>query len=136
MKKLVRILPFLMLMIVPIDFGFCNESAKIVYNYTNAYVTDLDIAIKLSKETKQNIVIVFSAEWCGYCSSLKKDLIDLAGLENKILCIIDTDSDKKLTRQYKIKNLPTSVLINSNEEELSRRSGYEKKTYEKWLQSF
>lgn len=136
MKNLVRMLTIWMLILFPVSLGFCNEPLKIVRNYTNAYVADLNVALRLSQETKQNVLVVFSAEWCGYCSSLKKDLIDLKGLENKILCIIDVDDNKKLARQYKAKTLPTSVLINSDEQELSRLSGYEKISYQKWLQSF
>lgn len=136
MIKFVRMLLSLMIFIVPMNSGFCKDTPKVIRNFTNAYVTDLNVALSLSKETKQNVLVVFSAEWCGYCSSLKKDLIDLKGLENKILCIIDIENNKKLAREYKAKTLPTSVLINSDEQELSRLSGYDKISYQKWLQSF
>lgn len=136
MLKLVRILVSLMLMLIPMNVGFCVEPTKIVRNYTNAYVTDLNAALRLSKETKQKVVVVFSADWCGYCNSLKKDLINLKGFENKILCIIDVDDAKKLARQYKAKTLPTSVILDENGNETDRISGYEKSSYQKWLTNF
>lgn len=139
MRKFVRMLPFLMIFIVPINFGFCAGPAsttKIVRNFTNAYVTDLNVALKLSKETKQKVVVVFSASWCGYCNALKKDLIDLKGFENKILCIVDVDGDRKLAKQFKAKTLPTSVILDENGNEIGRLSGYEKSPYQKWLTNY
>lgn len=136
MNKFVRTLSFLMIFIIPMNFGFCKEPVGVVRNFTNAYVTDLNIALRLSKETGQNVVVMFSAEWCGYCSSLKKDLIDLKGFENKILCIVDVDQNKKLARQYKAKTLPTSIILDENGNEIDRLSGYEKNSYQKWLKNY
>ena len=136
MTKFVRMLLSLMIFIVPMNFGFCKDTPKVIRNFTNAYVTDLNVALRLSKETKQKVVVVFSADWCGYCNSLKKDLINLKGFENKILCIIDVDDAKKLARQYKAKTLPTSVILDENGNETDRISGYEKSSYQKWLTNF
>lgn len=101
----------------------------------NGYVTDLDLALKLSKETKQNVVLIFSASWCGYCNNLKRDLSDIKGFENKIICIVDSDANKKLSRQFKVKSLPTSVMIDIDGEEFARIVGYDKNSYETWLKS-
>ena len=136
MKKFVRMLPFLMIFIVPINLGFCKDTPKVIRNFTNAYVTDLSVALRLSKETKQKVVVVFSASWCGYCNALKKDLVDLKGFENKILCIVDVDEDKKLSRQFKAKTLPTSVILDEKGNETDRLSGYEKNSYQKWLKNY
>lgn len=104
-------------------------------HFNNGYVTDLNIALKLAKETKQNIVLIFSANWCGHCKNLKNDLPNLEGFDNKIICILDSDKEKRLTRQFRAKSLPTSVILNSNGEEVSRLSGYDKNSYTKWLKN-
>lgn len=103
--------------------------------FDNAYVTDLSVALRLSKETKQNIVLVFSASWCGHCKNLKNDLPTIEGFDNKIICILDSDNEKKTARQFKVKSLPTSIMLNSNGEEISRTVGYDKESYQKWLKS-
>lgn len=99
----------------------------------NGYVTDLNMALRLSKETQQKVVLIFSADWCGHCKTLKKDLPEIKEFDNKIICILDSDKEKKLVRQFKAKSLPTSVMLDSSGEEVSRKIGYDKKSYIKWL---
>lgn len=132
MKKFIVIL-----LAINLFFPLINETTKSIAQTQseNFYVTDLDVALKLSKDTSQNLVVIFSASWCGFCKNLKNDLPDLNGLDNKIVCVLDTDTEKRLSRQFKVKSLPTSVILNSNGEEISRISGYNKETYSKWLGS-
>ena len=134
MKTLISILILL--------FSFCLSEQKIYAQnvimvqqqyFENAYVTDLDLALRLSKDTKQNVVLIFSANWCGFCKVLKSDLPTINGFDNKIICILDSDKQKKLARQFKAKSLPTSIMLNPNGQEISRISGYDKTSYEKWL---
>lgn len=101
----------------------------------NAYVTDLNLALRLSKETKQQVVVIFSASWCNFCNLLKRDLPNLSGFDNKIICILDTDVEKKLARKFKVKTWPTSVILNHNGEEISRITGYNKVQYSEWLET-
>lgn len=111
---------------------------NIVYAQTesnHAYVTDLDLALRLSKDTKQNVVLIFSASWCGFCKTLKKDLPTIKEFDNKIICILDTDEEPKLAKKFKIKSLPTSIILNSDGEELTRMMGYEKVPYSNWLKT-
>lgn len=107
----------------------------VAYSQTanNAYVTDLNVALRLSKETKQNIVLIFSADWCGHCKNLKNDLPTIKEFDDKIICILDSDKEKQLAREFKAKSLPTSIMLNFNGEEISRISGYNKASYSKWL---
>lgn len=134
MKTLISILILL--------FSFCLLEQKIYAQnaivvqqqyFENAYVTDLNLALNLSKETKQNVVLIFSADWCAYCQTLKKDLPYIKEFDNKIICILDVDKERKLSRKFNAKTLPTSIVLNPNGEELSRLSGYNKIQYSKWL---
>lgn len=120
-------------------FMICLSSlcfGSTVYSQTkdNGYVTDLDVALRLSKETKQSVVLIFSADWCGHCKNLKNDLPSIKEFDDKIICIIDTDKEKRLARQFKAKSLPTSIMINTNGEEISRTVGYDSESYKRWLQ--
>jgi thioredoxin-like negative regulator of GroEL len=64
---------------------------------------------------------VFSAHWCGPCSVLHKNL------ENFTDCDVikyDVDeADEDLLQQYKIRNIPVTILVNENEEEIQRWVG-------------
>lgn len=97
------------------------------------YVSDLELALSLSKETKQEVLLIFSASWCQFCNKLKNDLSLLSNLDNKIICIIDSDEEKKLSRQFKVKTLPSSFLINSDGDIISNITGYDFNSYNRWL---
>lgn len=129
MKKIVAIL----MLLAPISTQGIYAQDVTVSSSSISYVTDLDLALSLSKETKQNVVLIFSASWCVHCNNLKNDLNNIDGFDNKIICILDSDKEKKLSRQFKVKSLPTSILLNSNGQEVSRLSGYNKTSYQKWL---
>ena len=115
--------------------AYSQTAAKSSQTLNNAYVTDLDLALRLSKDTKQNVILIFSASWCSYCKVLKQDLPSIKEFDDKIICILDSDAEKKLARKFKAKSLPTSIMLNSDGEELSRISGYDKTSYSKWLGS-
>lgn len=78
-------------------------------------------------------ILIFSADWCGACKNLKKDLdnIDTSGFNVEI---INVDKNKELKKDFKIKSLPTSVIL-IGKEEISRKIGYNKKEYEKWIEN-
>lgn len=120
-------------MSMAIDKSFAQSSDNILNS--NGYVTDLDTAMSLSKDTKQNILLIFGAEWCGHCRSLKKDLPYLDHLDNKIICVINTDDNKKLARKFGVKSLPTSILLDNEFVERNKMTGYDKNSYSKWLES-
>ena len=104
----------------------------------NFVYDDLDKAVQLGKTYKRNIVVVFGAEWCPYCRVLKKDSKSLAGLKNYIVCFLDIEKknkNQKHINKYKPKNLPTSILINVEYHEMSRKVGYRKKDYVSWINS-
>jgi len=58
------------------------------------------------------ILIYFSAEWCAFCKKMShtiKQVDDVLG--NKLVLIhIDTDNCPNITKEYKIRSLPTFIL--------------------------
>ena len=62
--------------------------------------TDLDIALKSSKETKKNVLMVFSgSDWCLNCIKLKKNVLSSPAFETYAseeltLLLLDFPSDK------------------------------------------
>jgi thioredoxin-related protein len=94
-----------------------------------------DLSLKKALEDHKNLVIVFTAEWCGYCKSLKKDLSNL--IEDRYeVCFVDIDAkeNKQLSNHFKIKLVPTSVMVDPKEnKEIKRVEGYLKDKYINWL---
>jgi thioredoxin 1 len=66
-------------------------------------------------------LIYFSANWCAACQSMKPaiDQIAKSGIQ---VAKIDTDYDVSLTEQYKVKSIPTVVML-ENGQEIKRYSG-------------
>lgn len=100
-------------------------------------VKDYDVAIQSAREEQKNVLVIFSLDNCHYCDVLKKDLFNLKGVDNYIVCVLDSRVNKRLTGKMNIKKWPTSVIMTVGKEvqgEVSRFVGYGNKTdYTKWL---
>lgn len=97
----------------------------------NDYEQALDNAIKSNK----NLLAIFTADWCGYCRSLKKDLPNMDTSKYEIIELnIDNDSVKNLQKKFNIKIVPCSVVINpKTDTEIKQICGYIPDKYKRWL---
>lgn len=66
-------------------------------------------------------IIKFSAEWCGPCKTLAS-VVEGTNLPFPVENI-DVDSDPDLAQQYNIRGVPTLILLNDKDEEVSRSIG-------------
>lgn len=65
-------------------------------------------------------VIKIGAEWCMPCKVLDK------ALENFDACEVvryDAEEDDEIVEKYKIRNIPVTILLNDNDEEIKRWVG-------------
>ena len=67
-------------------------------------------------------VLKFNASWCSPCAMLKKVI---EGIDNLPVQIkeIDIGKDSELSSKYRIRIVPTCVLLSDTGEEISRKSG-------------
>lgn len=85
------------------------------------------------KNTDEKIILIFSADWCKYCQYLRNDIDSLKlNMNNFLVCVVNSDERRDLFSKYKIKSLPTSIVIEQNKEK-SRISGYSQEKYSDWL---
>jgi thioredoxin-related protein len=99
------------------------------------FVDSLEDAIAVAESSKQDIILVFSAEWCKNCDLLKEEILysDDEALHNSIICIVDYDKRPDLVKEYKVRKIPDSRILKGNIEK-SHIIGYtKKKDYIKWL---
>jgi len=79
---------------------------------------------EIQKHYQKNIMLVFTASWCGPCQKLKKDLISInsdgskSGIQIKyqdklIILYIDVDEEEneELMEIYQVPGMPTQVII-------------------------
>ncbi|MGN0453380.1 MAG: thioredoxin family protein [Ruminococcus sp.] len=72
--------------------------------------------------------VEFSAPWCGYCHSLATVIYKIQSeFPDVKFCSVDIEREETLSKQYDIKNLPTSIFFR-NGKEVSRASGLIKKS--------
>lgn len=102
-------------------------------DYPQVFLDEYDKVLSIAKEKQKSIIVIFSADWCPHCQDLKKDLTSMSIPQQYLLCIINIDKNKSLVNKFNITGLPTTIAITSNEKELCRKSGYQKKSYEAWL---
>lgn len=102
---------------------------------TNIFYDEYDKARQIATEYDKKLLLIFGADWCPYCRDIKRDVKDIKGFQKYIVCFIDTDKNKDFVRIYKIKGLPTSLVLDEEDNEISRKTGYKNKDYENWLDS-
>ncbi len=66
--------------------------------------------------------ILFTANWCSACQTMKPIVEQVTKETNVQLAKIDTDYDVSLTQQYNIKSIPTLVIL-ENGNEIKRAVG-------------
>lgn len=108
------------------------------YGENPYFVNNLGDAIALSESSNKPILVIFGAEWCRYCKVLIDDLNNedsMEALQNFIICSIDIDKDKTISKEFKVRNLPDSRILN-NKIELATYVGYNGKTkYLAWVRN-
>lgn len=81
----------------------------------------------------KSVLIVFGADWCGYCVRLKNDKESL-NLDEYVVCFVDADKNPEMVKENSVSSFPTSIVMHDGKE-VSRKTGYKKTEYQKWLDS-
>lgn len=66
-------------------------------------------------------VLKFGAEWCMPCKVLNKNLENFTDCEVVKYDVDDVDED--ILSQFKVRNIPVTLLLNDNDEEVKRWVG-------------
>jgi len=68
---------------------------------------------------------MFSAEWCKYCQTAKKDLLERKEeVAEWNVAVVDTDESRDMVKEYGVKSLPTFIYLNDEGKEVDRLTGY------------
>ena len=73
----------------------------------------MDTIIK--KNVEKYILLYFTASWCGPCKKMKPIIEGkFTKINNMLIYKIDIDDNDVLVKQYKIKSVPTFIMIKDN----------------------
>ena len=72
----------------------------------------------------KNIILQAGAKWCNPCQQAKR-YVKSIGAEDKI-AYIDVEENEALVSEYKIKNLPTFILLDFDGKEVEPFTGFDK----------
>jgi thiol:disulfide interchange protein len=85
-------------------------------------------AKQFSKQSGKPILAVFSATWCKWCQKLEQETLTDSSvrkvMSNYVYIKIDTDTSKELVSEYKVRGLPTTLIINSDGVEIKKEAGF------------
>lgn len=90
---------------------------------------------RLSKLTNKPALIIFGADYCKFCNSLKEDILNNKlgpDINNYIMCYVDVKENPDLKIKYNVSMIPDSRMFIDNKE-ISRIKGYNIENYKKWL---
>ncbi|NBT08875.1 MAG: thioredoxin [Chitinophagia bacterium] len=98
-------------------------------------VKELEDAYAESQNTKQKIIAVFGADWCGACKKLHQTLMDNPKIiDNYIYVYIDIEDRKDLKKEYAVGRIPDIMILDKNIE-VKRRVGFKNlKEFTEWLE--
>ncbi len=85
--------------------------------------------LELAKTINKPIFLYFHADWCTYCTELKKTTFKDEKVlkfldENFVSISVDSDKNKMLATQWKVRGLPTLWFLKSDNSKISNIPGY------------
>ncbi len=108
-----------------------NDRSQIYTNYKEAFAA--------AKTENRAVFILFSTEYCRWCTKLKKTTLEDAEIKAQlkkefIVLFLDRDQDQYPSK-YKIKGVPAVYMTDQNEEIFTSMVGYHKNPgdYLKWF---
>ena len=76
------------------------------------------------------LLVHFHASWCGPCRMMERDVLDTPKLRtrlaNRVVAVkVDTDREPTVTSRFRVKLLPTDLVVTPDGKELARTKGYQ-----------
>jgi thioredoxin-related protein len=93
--------------------------------------SDLQAAHRLSVRQDRPLLIVFGADWCGYCHKLERDTFsdpEMAAYvhQNFVPVHLDFDRDRRIAGILEVKSVPTTIILSPKADLLGTVVGYVK----------
>lgn len=67
------------------------------------------------KLSEGNVIMEFSAPWCGYCRRLKPMVEKLSGEIPEPVYVINIDEDEDIAEKYEVDTIPTLIYFHDGQ---------------------
>ena len=114
-------------------FAFFSSVAESAELSLHSY----DDAVAIAKEQGKMVYVLFGGDHCPWCHKqkdvlLKDDVVD--ALSDYIVCHVDTSTEREVSSKYRIRTIPVSMILDSNERVVKKNVGYmDEAKFLKWL---
>lgn len=89
----------------------------------------VDAPVPVAKS--DHYLVVFYADWCGPCQNMKRSVWPNSQIQELVkdykngkIYWVNVDKEKEYVRKYKIRGIPTVMVIDSSGKPLKRATGY------------
>lgn len=94
-----------------------------------SWATNLQTSLKTAAKANKQLLVDFTAEWCGWCKKMETDVFNKADFKNYVksryqLVRVDADKYKDIVAKYKISGFPTVMILSPKGVEVQRIVGY------------
>jgi thioredoxin-related protein len=112
--KIIYVLLFVLILLI----NKCDAKPPI-------FLDNFNDAKGVSKDLKQPIILLLSADWCQYCNKLKKEITNnLDKFNDTTICIVDIEKYPDIAKEFKARKIPKTIVFDSKGNKLKEIKGY------------
>jgi len=93
-----------------------------------SFIENCDVGLRLADVANKPLLIVFRAAWCRWSMALTHQTLSdpsIVALTDSFICVqVDADRHTETCRQYNVTQFPTILIVDTDDNEIFRRSGH------------